>query len=422
MNKEQFDEFVNKFGIEAGTKMKELATEVEQKLNKAFEDKMKGLITAEQFDQMKKDIQENELKSLNDQLKRMEDVAKEQGGVIDELKEKLKGNGQARKTLKDFLSTVQDKIKEMKNEGRGFLEFTGQQLKDAGVTSIGGSVQAMDAPPSSPYLPGLGGVELELFDIMRDPNYILNQVDMGSTNQSRLAWINETAYEGTPGTDVAEGGAKPLTQHKFKVEFSTAKKAAAYIEITEEFEDDIPGLATAVRRMLRDDVIRQFDSQIQTDVIAKARGYVITELNGQIAHANYWSALRAMIGQIASYNFTANTIGLNPLSAVILDEQKNVEGSYLIPPYVQRVRAMTVEANKVAFNYALVGDLRQYKVDMYKDFFLRIGWINDNLILNKFCIVGELRYHSYISDNRRNAICYDNIPAIVDTIDDQTVS
>ena len=242
------------------------------------------------------------------------------------------------------------------------------------------------------------------------------------TIQSRLAWINETAYEGTPGTDVAEGGAKPLTQHKFKVEFSTAKKAAAYIEITEEFEDDIPGLATAVRRMLRDDVIRQFDTQIQADVISKARGYIITELNGQIAKANYWSALRAMMGQIASYNFTANTIGLNPLSAVILDEQKNAEGDYLIPPYVQRVRQMTVEANKVAFNYALVGDLRQYKVDMYKDFFLRIGWINDNLILNKFCIVGELRYHSYISDNRRDAICYDNIPAVVDTIDDQTVS
>ena len=246
MTKEQFDEFVQKFGIEAGTKMKELATEVETKLNSAFEEKMKGLISQEKFDQLKKDIQENDLKTLNDQLKKLEDAAKEQGTVIDGLKEKLNAKGSERKTLKDYLATVQDKIKAMKNEGRGFIEVSGQQLKEAGVTSIGGSVQAMDAPPTSPYLPGLGGVELELFDIMRDPNYILNQVDMGSTNQSRLAWINETAYEGTPGTDVAEGGAKPLTQHKFKVEFSTAKKAAAYIEITEEFEDDIPGLATAV--------------------------------------------------------------------------------------------------------------------------------------------------------------------------------
>ncbi len=422
MDKAAFDEFVNKFGIEAGTKMKELAQEVETKLNAAFEDKMKGLITAEQFEKLKKDIQDNELKTLNDQLKKMEYVAKTQGEVIDELKAKLEKNPQARKTLKDFFGTLKEQIQSMRKEGRGVLEFTGDQLKAAGVTSIGSSVQAMDAPPSSPYLPGIGGVELELFDIMRDPNYILNQVDMGSTNQSRLAWINETVYEGTPGTDVAEGGQKPLTQHKFKVEFSTAKKAAAYIEITEEFEDDIPGLATAVRRMLRDDVIRQFDTQIQNDVIAKARGYVITELNGKIAHANYWSALRAMIGQIAKYNFTANTIGLNPLSAVILDEQKSTAGEYLIPPYLQRVRAMMVEANKVRFDFALVGDLRQYKVDMYKDFFLRVGWVNDNLILNKFCVVGELRYHSYISDNRRDAICYDNVPAIVDTIDDGSVS
>lgn len=422
MNKEEFEAFVAKFGLEAGTTMKGLATDIEKRLNEAFDLKLKGLMTEEDFVKLRKEITENELKTLNDELGKLDKVAKEQGALIKQLEEDHKANPKG-KTLKEFLETINDKIKEMRKAGTGSLSFTGEELKAAGVTSISGSVTAMTAPPTSPYLPGLGGVELELFDIMRDPNFILNQVDLGRTNQSRLAWINETDYQGVPGTNIAEAGLKPLTQHKFQVEFSQAKKAAAYIEMTEEFDDDVPGLATAVRRMLREDVIRQFDTQIQTDVIAAARKYIITQLDGKIPFANYWSGLRAMMGQVGLYNFTANTIGLNPLTAVVLDEQKAVKtGEYLIPPFLQRVQNMIVEANKVAFDYALVGDLKQYKVDIYKDFTLRVGWINDDLIYNKFAIVGELRYHSYISDNRKNAICYDNLPAVVDTIDDGSVS
>ena len=443
MTPEEKAQLIAQFGLEAAKFIEERMKLVEKQLNDQYELRVKGMITPEAFEAFKASLNAAPAKEgdeggilyeLNKQLVQMQTASKEQGTTLATLVSKLNtNNAGTRKSLQDFFGEtvklesgkegkVIDMMKQIQKAGQGFIEFTGEQLKAAGITSISGSVQSMDAPPTSPYLPGLDGTPLQFFEIMRNPNWITTRVDLGRTNSFRLAWINETAYEGTPGTAIAEGGNKPLTQHKFKVELSEAKKAAAYIELTEEFDKDVPQLATIVRRLLQQDVMRAWDDQVQQDVIDAAYGYDITELNGQIAFANYWSALRAMEGQIGKYNFKADTIAINPLTGVITDEQKNSEGTYLIPPYLARMQAKMIEANKVAFNYALVGDLKQYKVDIYDDFKLKVGWINDNLIQNKFCIVGELRYHSYISDNRKRALVYDNIPAIVDTINDGSVS
>jgi hypothetical protein len=67
------------------------------------------------------------------------------------------------------------------------------------------------------------------------------------------------------------------------------------------------------------------------------------------------------------------------------------------------------QGNKVALGFALLGDFSAFKVDIYKDFYLKIGWINDDLIRNQFCIVGELRYHDYISDNDKNGLVYHDL-------------
>jgi hypothetical protein len=443
MDKAQLDQFVAEFGVQAGTKMKEYAAQIEKDLNAKHEELMKGSITKDQFEAYKTSLsappaKEGEqgglLYELNKELIKVQEASKAQGTEMATILSALKETKGVPKGIQEFFGEtikmptgaegkVLDMMKQIQRAGQGFIEFTGAQLKAAGITSISGSVQAMTNPPTSPYLPGLNGTPLEFFEIMRNPNWITTRVDLGRTDSFRLAWVNETDYQGTPGTAVAEGGAKPLTQHKFKVELSEAKKAAAYIELTEEFEKDVPQLATIVRRLLQQDVMRAWDDQVQQDVIDAAYGYDITQLNGKIAYANYWSALRAMEGQIGFYNFTADTVAINPLTGVITDEQKSkVNGVYLLPPYLARMQDKMIEANKVAFDYALVGDLKQYKVDIYLDFVLKIGWINDNLIQNKFCIVGELRYHSYISDNRKRALVYDNIPAIVDTINDGSAS
>lgn len=433
----QFKEFTEKFGKEAAVEMKTLGDAIEKRLNDAAIEREKGLITQAQFDEKVKEVKATDLTELNEKLQKLEDVAKEQGVVINTLKEV--GGKPTRKSLNDFFGgkikianpndpekevevNFMEKMKSLRDARQGFIEITGEQLKAAGVTSISGSIADQAVAIGSPYAPGIGGPELQLFDIARNPNFIINHVNMGRTNQFRLAWLNEIAFEGTVNAAIAEGGAKPLVQHRFQVEFSTAKKAAAYMELTEEFDTDVPGLATAVRRLLGLDVMRAFDDQIQIDVIAAARPFEITSLNGLIQDAAGWDAIMAMMGQVGSYNYNPDTVAMNYLTDVLLETSKDNNAAYLLPPFAERVQAMMVFANKLTIRKALVGDLKQYNVDIYKDFVLRVGWINENFINNKFCVLGEIRYHSYISDNRKKALCYDDIYETLTTVDGGSIS
>lgn len=446
MEKKQFDDLVIEFGKQGAEKIKEASILLEKALDAKYELLTKGSLTATEFEAFKT----VELKALNDkivELEKLRVVIEKQGDKITEIiagegskkgmtldqfftsKVKIdKFNAQGQKTGEEEIVMI-DKMREIYKAGTGVLEISSADLRKAGVTSfrrkaaenqtIGNTVSDMDDPPNSPYLPGLGGGELEIFDIVRNPNFILNRVDMGRTNQSRLAWINEVSVlaDTVAGTDIAEGQAKTKVQHKWKVEMSIAKKAAAYSILSEEFEDDLPQLATRIRRLLQDDVMRSFDDQIQADVIDVAHDYEITGLDGLIADPTLFDGLGAFLAQVGYYNFIPNTLAMNTVTSWRVMMEKDNEGRYNVPPFMDRINRLLVEANKVQVGYVLAGDLSQFKVDIYKDFTLRIGWINTQFIENMFTIVGEIRYHSYISDNRTKAIVYDSLDAVVDQIE-----
>lgn len=431
MTKDQYNALVEQFGKQAASRIKKMGDELEKKLNDKAQEMLKGNMTKKDFDDWKAD----ELKKLNDRLEEQEkltETVQKQGTTIDELKGmieegKNKGGGK-RISLDEFLKGLMPRIKELRSGGAGFFEVSSSEMIEAGVTfnpsrtkapaiqTVTGTMDAMDAPPGQPYAPGLGGTDLELFEIVRNPNFMLNRVDVGRTNQSRLAWINETLFEGVVGTNVGEGAEKPLVSHRFKVEYSTAKKAAARIELTEEFEEDLPGLATAVRRMLQNDVLRAFDDAIQLAVIAVARPYEITDFDGQVAFATLFDAMGAMLAQVGFNNYIPNTLAVNPVTSWMSMMGKDQQGRYNTPPFMDRLNRLLIEANKVAVGFGLAGDLSQFKVDIYKDFTLRIGWYNDQFIKNEFSILGELRYHSYISDSRKTAIVYDSLVDVKGTI------
>jgi hypothetical protein len=415
LTKEQLQELAATVGEETAKKTAKDFEASEKRLNDKMTEVTKGLMKMEDFEKFKAD----ELGKINEQLKeiaKVEAAVKEQGTKMDEVLAKAQEKGT--KTIEQFMIDLAPTIAELRKSGKS-VEFTAQQLKAAGVTSIGSSVVDQSTPPGSPYLPGIGGAELELFEILRNPNFITSRVDLGRTDRSLLAWANEIEYLGAPA-EVEEGGQKPLTQHKFQVEMSKAKKMAAYIEITEEFDQDLPGFGTNVRRLLREDVIRGWDDAIQAAVIAAATPFGITGLNGMVDDPDLWLAQYAMLAQVKHLNFMPNTVAINALTDVAVQAQKNSDGTYLLPPFREEIQRLTVQANKVATGYALAGDLRQYKVDIYKEFVLRVGWINDQFIHNKFCVLGEMRYHRYISDSRKKAIVYDQLARVQTVINSAT--
>lgn len=398
MTAEELKAIADKVGEETALKIKTSISEAEKAINEQHAEVMKGYMPISEFEAFKKD----QLEPVNAALAKIDEVMTKQGNAIKGVLDKAAPNT---KTIENFIEENVEQFKAARRDGK-VIEFSAQQLKDAGINTIASAI-----PTASPYAPGISGQPLQLFDIARNPNYITSKVNLGSTNMSRMAWANELEILGVPAL-TAEGATKPITQHTFKIETSNAKKIAGYIEMTEEFDTDLPQFSTAVRRMLQNDVVRAWDDAIQVDVIAAARPFNITQLNATIQAANYWDALLAEVGQVGYYNFIPNTVAINYLTMVILNTEKNTQNQYLLPPFRDMIDGMINYANKIATGYGLVGDLQQYNVDIYKDFSLRVGWINDDFIKNQFAVVGEVRYHSYISDVRRNAIVYDSLATI----------
>lgn len=415
MTEQQFNDLVEKVGKEAALKVKAQFTESEKAINDKIADVQKGMMTAKDFDTFKSE----ELAKIQEQLQKIEDATKEQGTVINAMKE---ANPAQPKTLENVLSdenTIKE-IKEVLRKGQGNVEISlsGVTLKTSGSTSIGNTIQSMTTPPNSPYLPMAAPLDAtNFFGIVYNPNFIINYVNRGRTNFSRLPWVNETSVEGA-ATQVQEGAAKPLWNTRFKVEMSTSKKTAAMSTITEEFDQDLPGFTTIVERLLTETVARKWDDDVYTNVIAAARPYNITGLNGKVDDSNLYDALRSMLAQVGKYNFSANFMGVNPVTNALIEMQKSAHDRlYLMPPFLQRIMAILREGNKVAEDNSLVGDIMQYNVDVYKDMVLKVGYNLDDFQRNQFSVIAEVRYHDYISDNRKNALVYDSLTRVMNLID-----
>jgi len=420
MDEKQYKELVEKIGKEAADKIAADMKTVEKNLNDKFEAVMKGTLKMEDWEAFKND----EMTKLKDSMKGLEDALKEQGTVLAAIKEQ--GADNKPKTLDDVFSNKEliDQIKNIYKQGVGNVEIDLKALgvttigKTAGSTSIGNVVQPMSAPPNSPYLPSAAPLDAtNFFGIIYNPNFIINYVNRGRTNFSRLPWVNETSVEGAAAA-VQEGAAKPLWNTRFKVEMSTAKKIAAMSTITEEFDQDLPGFTTIVQRLLTEEVSRKWDDAVYAAVILAATGYTITGLNGQVDDSNLYDVLRSGIAQIGKNNYSANFIGINPVTFALVEMQKSAtDRLYLLPPFLQRIYPIMHEGNKVAENYALVGDILQYNVDVYKDLVLKVGWNADDFQRNQFSVIAEVRYHDYISDNRKPALAYFNMNTVRTQID-----
>lgn len=408
MTKEQLDQLTTDLGTQTAAQIKTQVEALEKNLNTKYADMKTGTVSAEDFNKFKED----QLKSLNDLIKKADDLAqanKEQAEKIDAFAEGQKATKGM--SMAEFLKPHVAKLVDLKAIGSGFIEVTGAQMKAAGITGIGTSIS-----PATPYLPGLAGTPLEIFDIVRPQDFMLTRVDLGSTDQFKLAWINELPMEGEPNVNLTENQVKPLVQHLFTVEISTALKAAAYSILTEEFEQDVPGLASDVRGMLQTDVFRALDNAIQAYVFSVAQTFNLTGLQADIFMANLWDAVYALLTQVGYNEFIPDTLAMNWITSAKMHMSKNGNGTYLLPPFREEVERLLVRANKIDTNVGLAGDLKQVKVRLYKDYTLRMGWINDDFIRNRFAILGELRYHRFISENRKKALVKGDLNNIVEFI------
>ena len=277
---------------------------------------------------------------------------------------------------------------------------------------------------SSAYLPNpqvLPGV----IDLVRVQPTFWSRLPKPSTQANPLIWVNKYNKQGN-ATFIGEGVLKNLASFELQPESSTPKKVAERMKISREMLDDIDYIAGLIENELRYEVDMKSNTEVLTGVssstnpkgiTAYASAFTLLTITG-IIDPNESDCIRAAIAQLRSLNYNGQlTAFINPIDAAKMDLQKTSQGAYVLPPFQtvdgRNIAATPViEDNNIASGYLLLGDMSKYHVQMYQDFFVEWGYENDDFTKNLITVIGERRFHQWVSGNEVTAFVYDTFANI----------
>lgn len=415
---------------EVGVQMKAAVSEQKAKiedLTKAI-DAQKGFATKEQFDELallQKSIEE-----------KFEDILRKQGLSLAELQGQI-NTVNSIKTIAEVFEENKEAIADSV-QGKSNTQFMvgynskGQIVarafdprKAAGVTgtidglsgvgslsSVVGSLPAAVAMRQAHNAP--------VVDSFSNSAWLLNLVNTTSvgfdpSNSTIRYWI-ELPKEGA-ATVVAEGAKKPLVQYRYELKSAEYKKVAQRINMTEEFRLDFPALEDQMLGKGREDLVKQLDTIILTDVIANATAYNTAAAFGTVPFANNYDVVNAMAAQVEAVTFgnRANVALLNTYTNRNTASQKTAMGTPIVKPStIQNIEFISNPA--LTQQQVVVGDLKEYNLTLRGPMIVRFGLNGEDFSENKVTAIMEQFYFNYISPTRTNAIvkgAFDTIKAAI---------
>lgn len=381
----------------------------------------KGFATQEQYEAIEK--------ARKEEQEALKQLVANQGEALKELLESQNAaNKSEGVTLAEQLMKDADKAKRIKEEQNGLLEYMvtynakgeliAQPLADArkavsihstvdvntGSGLLASVVNSMSA--ASALRTGNGS---PIVDRYENTNWLFDLVNYTTVglNQSNYRYWEQLPDEGAAAV-VAENGLKPQVQYRWELKSADYKKVAAHLKMTDEFELDFPELAQRAKNELVKDVLSQVNNVVSTDLLAQATTFAATAAwtgaNGVVA-PNEWDAIMAMAAQVetATFQNSANVAIMNTSKKWRINANKDTTNQYLNAPMIlNQIRMVGNPA--FGIDDIVVGDLKQYNLIMRGGIILKVGYVNDDLIHNRFTVVAEQFFFNYIPSSRKAAI------------------
>jgi hypothetical protein len=216
----------------------------------------------------------------------------------------------------------------------------------------------------------------------------------------------------------------------------TPHKAAAYEILTEEAVTDYARMMSVAREYLT----KQHDlhkanavyfgdgtGENPTGATVYGRTFVSTSMVDvfPLGGSNFMDVVNACITDVYrtqaftdEAHYMPNIVLINPIDFFInLVGAKDGNGLPLYPQagLFNEVRIGGVRIRpwiKVPAGKIFVADMTKYNIVNYVPFSIRVGWINDQFITNKFTLVGESRYYAYVKNLDQAAFIYDDIATV----------
>jgi len=370
-----------------------------------------------------KDIDLNQIKEmLGDDPKSIRSILKMHGATLTELKNR--GGAPEDLSIRGQIATWMETNKEAIKDVKTRRALPALHIRAAVSMLESTQFSSNPTPIVQPYLPR-PGLQPGIVDLIRVMPTFWDYLTKGATKLNPYIWVNKHNAQGA-ATFTAEGALKPLGSFELETENSTPKKITERMKVSTELLSDIDGMTSEVQNELIYQVktAANAGSLTGTGVGVNPKGitlyaapYTLASITGVIAPNNA-DAVRAAIAQLRVLNFNgALTAFMNPADVATMDLEKSLQGQYVLPPFTTpngRIIAATpvVEDNNIAQGYLLIGDMSKYRVLMYEDFFLAWGWENDDFTKNLTTVIGEMRFHQFVSDNHTAGFIYDTFANI----------
>lgn len=369
MEKNELIEALKEYGQEIDKKNAEL---MGKKANSDEVEKLKSELST--LENEKKEMQK-QLDALDIEIQKVKKV-----GIVNdvksfaiELKEQLTKEAAALKGM------TERKVKELQLEVKSFLETanasvtTGSLIPqpqfEAGITK---------APDRMPFL--------------------LDIISTGIANSLTIYWTERktrTDNSGfvTEGTlTTLGGGAVTESVLGYNTSSASMQNISEFIKVSNNSVDDVDWLLSEVQTELLTLMALKLDAALLTGAVA-TEGFdgiftAATAFNAggatlqAGAKPNKYDALKFAITQIKKANFRPNYIVLNPSDVRDMELERDENGQYLLPPFMQALPGVggvrVIENNGMTAGSYLVGDFTKAKFWTRKGMEIRIWEQNDD--------------------------------------------
>lgn len=268
----------------------------------------------------------------------------------------------------------------------------------------------------SAYLPQ-PEFESGINDIVRVEPTFWDYIKKGRTGSAAYVWVNKKNPLGAAAF-IAPGVFKPGISFEIATEISNAKKIAVSEKVATEILEDIEGFASWMEQEMAYQLKAKLNTTLMTGTLSStvpagiqtiSVPYSLTTV--KTTNPNHWDSIRAAVAQLRSNNFKgAVTAFMNPIDyANMVLTKAQSQGQLFVPA---ESGATIVEDNNIPVGYVQVAILDLFKVLIYKDFMVTFGWENDDFTKNLVTAIGEMRIHSFHSENNNGAFIYDTFANI----------
>lgn len=233
-------------------------------------------------------------------------------------------------------------------------------------------------------------VEVELIRYPR--NFILDAISSRQVSKvpEMWKWKEQSASGDGVVTTVSEGAEKPLVDYKFVWKYSTRKKYAGRIEMTEEVEIDFDQLVMDIIDMFEADVLRKYNAGVLADILAWAPTYAGTDLDGTITKPTLMNVVSAGQLQLTGANYMGDTLIMNPSDYATTQNMQNVNGDPIfVPDNVLFPGLRLFVTNNITAGTVLLGEGSIVK-EQHSPYIVRQGTYGNQFIENEKTIVGEI--------------------------------